>query len=118
MITGRRKILIVEDSDTMWGLYSDLLSDDYALLRASEGREALRHIVRSRPDLVLLDWTLDDIRPWDEEFTGRSVPAIANDDGPVMSGLDVLRVIKGTEYRTIPVIMLTGRKGLHEKIIG
>jgi len=61
------KILIVEDSDTMWFLYNDLLAGEYDLQRATDGRQALLELVRMKPDVIILDWTLDDIRPWDEE---------------------------------------------------
>jgi len=40
------------------------------LQRATEGRQALLELVRMKPDLIILDWTLDDIRPWDEEDEG------------------------------------------------
>jgi len=119
------KILVVEDSDTMWFLYNDLLADEYELQRATDGRQALLELVRMKPDLIILDWTLDDIRPWDEEAgteatgTLRRPPATSEAGGQkAVSGLEVLRVVKRTTFKATPVIMLTGHKGLHEKILG
>jgi chemotaxis family two-component system response regulator PixG len=120
MIACKQTILVVEDSDTMWFLYSDLLGEDYVLRRAKDGREALHHVVRSKPDLIILDWTLDDIRPWDEEArdadAARPSPGLAG--SKTVSGLDILRTVKRSTLRNIPVIMLTGHGGFHEKLLG
>lgn len=115
------KILVVEDSDTMWYLYNDLLAEEYELQRATEGRQALLELVRIKPDLIILDWTLDDIRPWDDEDEGlarAATPAAGAGGQKAVSGLEVLRVVKRTTFKATPVIMLTGHKGLHEKILG
>jgi DNA-binding response OmpR family regulator len=113
-------ILVVEDSDTMWYIYNDLLGDDYELRRAKDGREALHELVRAQPGLIVLDWTLDDIKPWDEESHAPASSALTPhaDGDKTVSGLHVLRVIKRTALKTIPVIMLTGHTGLHEKLLG
>jgi DNA-binding response OmpR family regulator len=118
MIACKQTILVVEDSDTMWFLYNDLLGEDYVLRRAKDGREALHQVVRSKPDLIILDWTLDDIRPWDDEAQDSAKPAPRADGQKTVSGLDILRTVKRSTLRTIPVIMLTGHGGLHEKLLG
>ncbi len=117
------KVLVVEDSDTMWYLYNDLLAEEYELQRATEGRQALLELVRMKPDLIILDWTLDDIRPWDDEdedegMARAATPAAGAGGQKAVSGLEVLRVVKRTTFKATPVIMLTGHKGLHEKILG
>jgi len=117
-VTARKPaVLVVEDSDTMWFLYHELLGEEYELFRATDGRQALHQLVRVRPDLVVLDWTLDDIRAWDEEEI-RLVPTGAPSPQRAISGLDVLRAIKRSALRSTPVIMLTGHSGLHEKLLG
>jgi len=100
----------------MWFLYNDLLGENYQLQRAKDGREAVHLVVRGKPDLIILDWTLDDIKPWDEEAT--AVTSQRHGAQKTISGLDVLRTIKRSPLKTIPVIMLTGHSGLHEKLIG
>ncbi len=103
----------------MWFLYNDLLGEDYELRRAKDGREAVHEVVRIRPDLIVLDWTLDDIRAWDEESEAATVTAPSrNHAQKTISGLDVLRAVKRSPLKSIPVIMLTGHSGLHEKLIG
>jgi twitching motility two-component system response regulator PilG len=119
MAIRKRTILVVEDSDTMWYLYNDLLGDDYDLRRASDGRRAVHDVVRLKPDLIVLDWTLDDIRPWDEEAVQQpALLSTAKGAGHTINGLDILRAIKRSPLKSIPVIMLTGHRGLHEKLIG
>jgi DNA-binding response OmpR family regulator len=108
-------ILVVEDSDTMWFLYNDLLGDDYDLRRAKDGRQAVYDVVRVKPELIILDWTLEDVRAWNYPGSS-SAPRITAQKG--ISGLDVLRAVKRSPLKSIPVIMLTGHTGLHEKLIG
>jgi DNA-binding response OmpR family regulator len=51
-----RKILVVDDTRNVQTLLSDFLSgQDYEVLAASNGREALQAVHEQRPDLVLLD---------------------------------------------------------------
>lgn len=51
-----RKILVVDDTRNIQLLISDFLTgQDYEVLTASEGREALEAVRQSTPDLVLLD---------------------------------------------------------------
>ena len=119
MAARKPTILVVEDSDTMWFLYNDLLGDDYELRRAKDGRQAVHEVVRVKPDLIVLDWTLDDIRAWDEEHEALSSPEISRAPGQkTISGLDVLRAVKRSPLKSTPIIMLTGHSGLHEKLLG
>ena len=119
MAARKPTILIVEDSDTMWFLYNDLLGDDYELRRAKDGRQAVHEVVRVKPDLIVLDWTLDDIRAWDEEHQDPASQAAPRQHAQkTISGLDVLRAVKRSPLKSTPVIMLTGHSGLHEKLIG
>jgi DNA-binding response OmpR family regulator len=51
-----RKILVVDDTKNVQVLLSDFLSSqDFEVLAASDGREALEVLHRSNPDLILLD---------------------------------------------------------------
>lgn len=115
MRSRKPTILVVEDSDTMWFLYNDILGDDYDLRRANDGRQAVYDVVRVKPALVILDWTLEDVRAWD---ANAHTPAPRAGAQKSISGLDVLRTIKRSPLKSIPVIMLTGHTGLHEKLIG
>ena len=51
-----RKILVVDDTRNVQVLLSDFLSSqDFEVLSASDGREALEVVHQSNPDLILLD---------------------------------------------------------------
>ncbi len=84
---GRKKILVVDDSDFMRRAMLDLLGQDYDVLTADSGMSAIRSITLARPDLVLLDY-----------------------DMPVCSGSQMLKMIRSEkEFADIPVIFLTCR---------
>lgn len=52
------KILVIEDEDLQFEIYEESL-DEFELIRATSGSEALRLIAGSVPDLILLDHILD-----------------------------------------------------------
>ena len=88
----QRTILITEDDDISAELLSEILKEDYVLLRATNGEEAL-HMMREHAKdiaLVLLDVLM-----------------------PVMDGFEVLRVKQGERrIANIPVIVLTSEKSM------
>lgn len=86
---GRKKILIVEDEESLLKLESILLtSKGYEVRGVTNGRAALEALKEERPDLVLLDIML-----------------------PEIDGFEVCRRIKqDAETSQIPVIMLTAKK--------
>jgi twitching motility two-component system response regulator PilG len=86
---SRKKILIVEDEESLLRLESILLtSKGYEVKGVPNGLAALEAIAEEKPDLVLLDIML-----------------------PEIDGFEVCRRIKlSGETRHIPVIMLTAKK--------
>ena len=51
-----RKILVVDDTLNMLKMISDfLVSQDYEVLTAADGKEALESFAAETPDLILLD---------------------------------------------------------------
>ncbi len=95
--TGRKKILVVEDSPTTRKVVVlTLKQKGYALVEAQDGLEALSKIDEERPDLVLLDIIL-----------------------PKMDGYRILSIIRKTpELKDTPVILLTSKDGLVDKFRG
>lgn len=85
----KKKILIVEDEESLLKLESILLtSKGYDVKGAATGQEALDAIERDQPDLVLLDIMM-----------------------PGLDGFEVCRRIKiNPETKDIPVIMVTAKK--------
>jgi twitching motility two-component system response regulator PilG len=102
------RLLIVEDSATIRYAYKRLLEADYDLAFAEDPLGALRQVATVQPDVVVLDINLKD--------RARGTPV----DQPVkkMDGLDVCAAIKRSPFRDTPVIMLTGRDGLLDKVRG
>ncbi len=84
---GKRLILVAEDESANRGILGNVLGDDYEVIFACDGREALEKVREYKQDisLLLLDLMM-----------------------PVLSGIEVLKKIKSDpELRQIPVIVLT-----------
>jgi DNA-binding response OmpR family regulator len=93
----KRKILIVEDEESLLKLESILLtSKGYEVRGVTNGQAALDAIAEELPDLVLLDIML-----------------------PEIDGFEVCRRIKSNdETRHLPVIMLTAKKSREDMARG
>ena len=85
---NRKKILLVDDSNTILMMEKFILRNDpYELLSASNGEEAVSKAAEHQPDLILLDVIM-----------------------PKMGGFEACRLIRENEVtRSIPVIMVTTR---------
>jgi DNA-binding response OmpR family regulator len=95
-------VVVCEDDEPTLELLCDhLVADRYAALPAPTASDALRLCAYKQPDAMILDLMLPDA-----------------------SGLDVLREIRdadGVEARydrALPVIVVTGRGGLHDRVRG
>ena len=92
------RILVVDDDQRVRTMVSwQLEADGFAVTEASDGTAALDQIERNRPDLVVLDLSLPDV-----------------------GGLDVLRRVREADGAAtpLPVIVLSGRSGETDRIIG
>ncbi len=86
--------LIVEDDRYLHEALTDALTDaGLASVAVSSGAEALARIHEEQPSLVLLDLSLPD-----------------------MDGLDVCRELR--RFSVVPIIMLTGRRGDIDRVVG
>jgi len=90
-------ILIVDDERDLLSLLDfNLRQAGFETMLAACGQEALQHLRRRVPDLVLLDLMLPDI-----------------------SGTEVCRTVKSeSRTRHVPVIMLTAKGGEVDKVVG
>jgi CheY-like chemotaxis protein len=83
----RKKILIVDDAETVLLMERMILGKEYDLVTAKDGREAVAKASAERPDLILMDVVM-----------------------PVMNGFDACREIREQKNTSdIPVIMVTTR---------
>ena len=85
------KILLAEDEPIIRQLVSSILGEDYIILNAGNGQEAVEIAGRHHPDLILMDIMM-----------------------PKLDGYTACSIIKtGEVTRGIPVVMLTG---LHQEL--
>jgi DNA-binding response OmpR family regulator len=90
----KHKILLVDDEPQMVDLISySLQAEDFEVITAYNGEEALRKVESESPDLLVLDIML-----------------------PGIDGFEVCRQIRS--HTTIPVLMLTAKKGEIDIISG
>jgi twitching motility two-component system response regulator PilG len=104
------RLLIVEDSATIRHAYIRMLSHKYDLSFAEEALSALRLIATTRPDVIILDINLKDPAPRPDAPTAKPPKK--------MDGLDICGAIKRSPFKDTPVIMLTGRDGIIDKVRG
>lgn len=97
MVADRRfKVLIVDDEQINIQVLTAAFRDDYELLVARNGDEAVIMTAEQRPDLVLLDVMM-----------------------PGMNGFEVCRILKSNpELAEIPVIFLTAMDSSEAQITG
>ena len=96
MSSDKKAILIVDDDPDTCVYLSTLLEDNgYATVTAKDGVEAAERVRSARPDLITLDITM-----------------------PEKSGVRFYREMKeAAEYKTIPIIIVTGVSGDFEHFI-
>ncbi|MBI5675169.1 MAG: diguanylate cyclase [Nitrospirae bacterium] len=94
---AKARILLVEDSEAQAGITNEALKrSGYEVVLAGDGISAIKAVVATPPDVVLLDLIL-----------------------PGMSGTEVCRWIKhNNDTKGIPVIMLTSLSSVNDKASG
>jgi CheY-like chemotaxis protein len=86
MESGKRKILLVEDDETLASVYKQRLElEGFEVKHVNNGEDALDTAVKFMPELILLDVMM-----------------------PKLNGFDVLDILRNTpQTRNIHIIMLT-----------
>lgn len=97
MSDTRQKILLVDDEmDALMALKVALEAEGYNITEAKDGHEAIDKVHSEIPDVILLDLMI-----------------------PGMDGFEVCRELKSDSlYSHIPVIMLTARGEVDDKVEG
>ena len=87
------RVLIVDDEPQFIDLMKTRLeANDYEVLTAYDGQEALDKVRQEKPDLIILDVGL-----------------------PKIDGFEVIKALQTEEhFKNIPIIMLTGHTGANE----
>jgi DNA-binding response OmpR family regulator len=88
------KVLVVEDEPTLVDtLEYNLSRQDYEVVTAMDGREALEVARQERPDLIVLDLML-----------------------PGIDGVEICRILR--QEMSVPILMLTARDEEIDKVVG
>ena len=83
---ARKKILLIDDTESFLYILNDILMNDYETIIAKNGEDGLETAKLVMPDLILLDVVM-----------------------PGLSGYDVLQTLKADDkMKAIPVILITG----------
>jgi len=91
---SKKKILVVDDTDLNRDLVVQLLEDEYDIVIAENGEDALGKTESERPDLILMDLGM-----------------------PVMDGWEATRRLKANDdLRHIPVIAVTSHAMVGDEI--
>jgi CheY-like chemotaxis protein len=84
---SKKRILLVDDSNTVLMMHRMMLQEDYELIIARNGREGIEKTATSKPDLIFMDVVM-----------------------PEMNGFEACKHLKSKpETRDIPVVMVTTR---------
>ena len=85
--TGEPIVLLVDDDEETYNLYSDFLaSSGFSVVGANDGEEAIRVAQREQPDLVIMDLGL-----------------------PLLDGCEATRQLRaGEDTRDIPILAMSG----------
>ena len=96
-MSSKKKVLVVEDSPTTRKIIKMTLeTNNYRVVEAADGVEALTKLNDEHPDLVLLDVML-----------------------PTLDGYGILTLLKKNKHlKKVPVIMLTSKDRFRDKIKG
>ena len=91
---SRKKILVVDDTEFNRDLVVQLLEDEYDMVIAENGEQAVQVTESERPDLILMDLGM-----------------------PVMDGWEATRILKANDMlKQIPVIAVTSHAMVGDEI--
>ena len=75
---GKKKILVVDDSEIDLDLVENMLQDKYKILLTKSGQEALTYLFRNKVDLVLLDLIMPEMDGWETFSRIKDLGVISN----------------------------------------
>lgn len=90
------KVLLVDDDDSMLEYLTERLKMSYKIITARNGKEGLKLAVSQTPDLIITDVVM-----------------------PEMDGIQLVKALKGNSLVShIPVILLSGKNKLQDRMLG
>lgn len=93
----KKKILVVDDEETLRNLLVDVLEgENFMVISCSDTEEGYKRVIKSQPDLVILDIKM-----------------------PRIGGIELCRLLReNPQTKGIPIIMLTVESSETDKVIG
>jgi len=92
MTEQKKRILVVDDSQSMRAAAKAALGTDFELLSCEDGLEAISSIAAFKPDLVLVDITM-----------------------PKLDGYETVALIRLNEaFKDIPILMMSSKGGVFD----
>lgn len=88
-------VLITDDEPFNLELMEEILEDHYRVDCVSSGQECLTYLEKNKPDILLLDVAM-----------------------PNMNGYEVCKIIKKDEELTLPILFVSARGSLEERLTG
>ena len=97
LTSKKKKVLIAEDEEHIRRLIKVILEqENYDLIEAKDGKDALEKVSEEMPDLIILDLMM-----------------------PKIDGIEVCQQLKKNALtRKIPIIMLTAKREMSDKVVG
>lgn len=93
---NKKTVLIVDDEQDIRALIKDILEENYVVIEAANGAEAIDLAQRTLPSLIICDVMM-----------------------PVMDGIEFLRVMKSQELtRYVPIVFLSSKNSVENYIQG
>lgn len=95
-VEGKHTVLVIEDNEDILNFIEKSLSEDYFVIRETDGKEGLMSVFAEHPDLIITDVML-----------------------PGKNGKEICHIVKNDKnVSSIPVIILTALTGIDDKIAG
>ena len=105
-----KKILVVDDMPDNRELFMQYLEDDYSLVEATNGREAVQIAIEQAPYIILMDLSLPEMTGWEatsilkQNDSTKNIPVIAL-TAHAMTGDREKAIAAGCDdYLTKPVV--------------
>ncbi len=93
---SKLKVLAVDDDPDILDLLEVSLEDEFEVIKAATGKDALSNIAKEKPDVIILDYMLPDT-----------------------TGIEICRQIRNNPlYLHLPILMLTGKGEVEDKVTG
>ena len=93
---NKLKVLAVDDDPDILDLLEISLEDEFEVIKAATGQEALSSVAKEKPDVIILDYMLPDT-----------------------TGVEICRQLRNNPlYLHLPILMLTGKGEVEDKVTG